>query len=144
MVLHVGARDSPASSATPSKSPFLIKIETFLRMNDIAYAKVSTDDEDETRGGGGPSFAKVINGRNSNAASTSWVTFKGAVITDSEVAIEVLSKAFRVAEKRRFTAEQARQWSRCLEEILVLYAKGNPLSSVVPSLVLSHGVKHTR
>ena len=109
VVLHVGWQDSPASPATPSKSPFLVKIETFLRMNDIAYAKVSA-------GEGGASFAKVMNGRNNNAAAaataTSWVTFKGAVITDPEVAIDVLSRAFRVAEKLRFTAEQARQWSR--------------------------------
>ena len=100
MILHVGAQDASHSSSTiPSKSPFLIKIETFLRMNDIAYEKVPTDEDDEE-----------MEDLNKNNNASSWVSFNGSKITDSEVAIEVLSKAFRVEEKLGFSAEQVRQW----------------------------------
>ena len=103
-MLHVGAQDASHSSspAIPSKSPFLIKMETFLRMNDIAYERVSKDDEEENE-----DFVK--NNNTKSAASSSWVSFNGAKITDSEVAIEMLSKAFRVEEKLGFSAEQVRQ-----------------------------------
>ena len=102
VILHVGAQDASHSSPSiPSKSPFLIKIETFLRMSAIAYERVHKDEEDED-------FVKN-NNINSAMPASSWVSFNGAKITDSEVAIEVLSKAFRVEEKLGFSAEQVRQ-----------------------------------
>ena len=110
VILHIGAQDASHSSPSiPSKSPFLIKIETFLRMNDIAYERVSDDvhEEDED-------FTK--NNNVNKAASSSWVSFNGSKITDSEVAIEVLSKAFGVQEKLGFSAEQVRQWAHCGSE----------------------------
>ena len=107
VILYVGAQDAShsCSPSIPSKSPFLIKMETFLRMNDIAYERVSKDEDEENE-----NFSQNNNIKGATpAASSSWVSFNGAKITDSEVAIEMLSKAFRVEEKLGFSAEQVRQ-----------------------------------
>ena len=99
VILHVGAQDASRGDLTmPSRSPFLIKMETFLRMNDIAYERA--DEEDNMNN-------DSVKNNNANSAS-SWVSFNGAKITDSEVAIEVLSKAHGVQEKLGFSAEQVR------------------------------------
>ena len=100
VILHVGAQDASRGDVTmPSRSPFLIKIETFLRMNDIAYERADEEDNMNT---------DSVKNNNANSAS-SWVSFNGAKITDSEVAIEVLSKAHGVQEKLGFSAEQVRE-----------------------------------
>jgi hypothetical protein len=64
-------------------------------MNGIKY---ETDFVKVSPGGGGG------NGRSSS--SSPWVTFNGANITDSEVAIEHISKAFNVDSGKNFTLEQ--------------------------------------
>ena len=113
VILHVGAQDASRGDVTmPSRSPFLIKIETFLRMNDIAYERADEEDNMNT---------DSVKNNNANSAS-SWVSFNGAKITDSEVAIEVLSKAHGVQEKLGFSAEQVRETVKSSSSPLIVFA----------------------
>ncbi len=94
MVLHVGPQDSVKS--VPSKSPFLIKIETFLKMKNIRYCREYEDPDSVDSGG--------LVGK--SAPISPWVTFRGAKITDSEVAVQHLVDAFNIQEMEEATSEQ--------------------------------------
>ncbi|ODM93959.1 hypothetical protein Ocin01_12720 [Orchesella cincta] len=69
----------PPAVAAPNASPFVLKLETYLRMTNIPY-------EIDLGDGMGPKTGK-----------TPWITVNGCHITDSQLCIEFLAKKF---EKR--------------------------------------------
>ena len=94
VVLH----QFPRASYCPNPSPYPIKIETFLRMAGIKY--INDFDEYMSPKGKSP-----------------WITFKGINVSDSQLAMEYLSKKLDIDLDKNLTKEQRAQ-SRAIRALL--------------------------
>ncbi|XP_068223228.1 failed axon connections homolog isoform X1 [Palaemon carinicauda] len=99
VVLHCPSRGRFA----PSMSPFVIKLESYLRLANISY-KVDFDEPLSPKG------------------KTPWVTLNGEDLTDSQLAMEILAKKFGKDMSSHLTDEQkaiARAFAVMMDEHLI-------------------------
>ena len=105
VVLHMFQR----AYTCPSISPFIIKLETYLRMNDIKYE---------------PDFEKPMGPK----GKSPWITFNGKDIADSQLSIETIMPELgkeidphlsvedkAIARALMVTVEERLYWVMCLD-----------------------------